>query len=94
MTDATTAWNDITIFHLRNHTSGIHNYTKFPNFAAFTTSTKTPEQQIAYFRDKPLNFKLGSDFEYNNSAYVLLGYLILYFSRQSIIRAVNVSRYT
>ena len=83
MTDAPSAWNEITIFHLLNHTSGIPNYTKFPDFTAFTTSTKTPEQQIAYFRDQPLKFKPGSDFEYNNSAYVLLGYLIEKLSGQS-----------
>ena len=83
MPDAPSAWSDVTIFHLLNHTSGIPNYTKFPDFAAFTTSAKTPEQQIAYFRDKPLKFKPGSDFEYNNSAYVLLGYLIEKLSTQS-----------
>ena len=83
MTDAPSAWNEVTIFHLLNHTSGIPNYTKFTDFAAFTTSAKTPEQQIAYFHDKPLNFKPGSDFEYNNSAYVLLGYLIEKLSGQS-----------
>lgn len=83
MPDAPSAWSEVTIFHLLNHTSGIPNYTKFPNFAAFTTSMKTPEQQIAYFRDRPLEFKPGSDFEYNNSAYVLLGYLIEKISGQS-----------
>ena len=81
--DAPSAWNEVTIFHLLNHTSGIPNYTKFPDFAAFASSAKTPEQQIAYFRDKPLKFEPGSDFEYNNSAYVLLGYLIEKLSGQS-----------
>lgn len=76
MPDAPAAWDKISIFHLLNHTSGIPNYTRFPDFAAFTTSAKTPEQQIAYFQDKPLEFKPGSNFEYNNSGYVLLGYLI------------------
>jgi len=83
MPDAPSAWRDVTIFHLLNHTSGIPNYTKFPDFSAFTTSTKTPEQQIAYFRDKELNFKPGQDYEYNNSAYVLLGYLIEKLGGQS-----------
>ena len=36
--DAPSAWNDVTIFHLLNHTSGIPNYTKFPDFTAFATS--------------------------------------------------------
>ena len=76
MVDAPSTWNKVTLFHLLNHTSGIPNYTSFPDFAAFTTSTKTPEQQIDFFRNKPLNFQPGTQFEYNNSGYVLLGYLI------------------
>ncbi|HCU6011433.1 TPA: serine hydrolase [Legionella pneumophila] len=83
MPDAPSAWDKVTLFHLLNHTSGIPSYTSFPDFAAFTTSTKTPEQQIEFFRNKPLNFQPGSNFEYNNSAYVLLGYLIEKISGQS-----------
>ena len=83
MADAPSDWNKVTLFHLLNHTSGIPNYTSFPDFAAFTTSTKTPEQQINFFRNKPLNFQPGSNFEYNNSGYVLLGYLIEKISGQS-----------
>ena len=83
MADAPSDWNKVTLFHLLNHTSGIPNYTSFPDFAAFTTSTKTPEQQIDFFRNKPLNFQPGSNFEYNNSGYVLLGYLIEKISGQS-----------
>ncbi len=83
MLDAPSTWNKVTLSHLLNHTSGIPNYTSFPDFAAFTTSTKTPEQQIDFFRNKPLNFQPGSNFEYNNSGYVLLGYLIEKISGQS-----------
>ena len=83
MLDAPSTWNKVTLFHLLNHTSGIPNYTSFPDFSAFTTSTKTPEQQIDFFRNKPLNFQPGSSFEYNNSGYVLLGYLIEKISGQS-----------
>ncbi|WP_367607687.1 serine hydrolase [Legionella sp. W05-934-2] len=83
MPNAPSAWDKVTLFHLLNHTSGIPSYTSFPDFAAFTTSTKTPEQQIEFFRNKPLNFQPGSNFEYNNSAYVLLGYLIEKISGQS-----------
>lgn len=83
MLDAPSTWNKVTLFHLLNHTSGIPNYTSFPDFSAFTKSTKTPEQQIDFFRNKPLNFQPGSSFEYNNSSYVLLGYLIEKISGQS-----------
>lgn len=83
MPDAPSAWDKVTLFHLLNHTSGIPSYTSFLDFAAFTTSTKTPEQQIEFFRNKLLNFQPGSNFEYNNSGYVLLGYLIEKISGQS-----------
>lgn len=83
MLDAPSTWNKVTLFHLLNHTSGIPNYTKFPGFEAFTTIPRTPTQQIDFFRDKPLNFQPGIDFEYNNSGYVLLGYLIEKISGQS-----------
>ncbi|MDF1756682.1 MAG: serine hydrolase [Legionellaceae bacterium] len=74
--DAPQAWDKVTIFHLLNHTSGIPNYTSFDDFSEFAKSTKTPKQQIDFFRNKSLNFQPGSNFEYNNSGYVLLGYLI------------------
>ncbi len=74
--DAPIAWNDITLFHLLTHTSGIPNYTRLPEFASVTTLAKTPEQQIDLFRHKPLVFQPGSNYEYCNSGYVLLGYLI------------------
>lgn len=74
--DAPPAWNNITIFNLLTHTSGIPNYTKFPDFISITTRAKTPEQQIELFRNKPLEFQPGSSYEYCNSGYVLLGYLI------------------
>lgn len=76
LVDAPLAWNNITIFNLLTHTSGIPNYTKFPDFISMTTSAKTPEQQIELFRNKPLEFQPGSSYEYCNSGYVLLGYLI------------------
>ena len=74
--DAPAAWNSITIFNLLTHTSGIPNYTKFPDFASMTTKKMTPEQQIELFRNKALEFQPGSNYEYCNSGYVLLGYLI------------------
>ena len=83
ITDAPSAWKEVTIFHLLTHTSGIPNYTRFPNFAAMTTTSKTPIEQIALFRNSPLNFLPGENFEYNNSGYVLLGYLIEQISGHS-----------
>ena len=83
MPDTPAAWNDIAIFNLLTHTSGIPNYTSFPDFALITKTTKAPEQQIDLFRDKPLDFQPGEGYAYNNSGYVLLGYLIERLSDQS-----------
>jgi CubicO group peptidase (beta-lactamase class C family) len=83
MRDAPTAWDAITIYNLMTHTSGIPNYTKFPEFASMTTITKKPEEQIELFRNKPLDFQPGTNYAYNNSGYVLLGYLIEIISEKS-----------
>ncbi len=73
-----TAWNEITIFHLLTHTSGIPNYTAFPDFNDFAATTKsvTPKQMIDLFINIPLHFKPGTKYDYCNSGYVILGYLI------------------
>jgi len=74
--DAPPAWDKITIFNLLTHTSGVPNYTSFPEYSALKATARTPEQLVASFRDKPLEFEPGNEMRYSNSGYVLLGYLI------------------
>ncbi|HAU0349436.1 TPA: serine hydrolase [Legionella pneumophila] len=81
--DTPSAWDTITIQNLLTHVSGIPNYTGFPEFVSMMTSKQTPEQLIERFRNKPLDFHPGSSYMYNNSGYVLLGYLIEIISNQS-----------
>ena len=76
-------WKYVKIFNLLNHTHGIPNYTQFPEFRAITACKKTPLEQIQLFIDKPLDFEPGTQYAYNNSGYVLLGYLIEVLSGQS-----------
>src|SRR5215510_6066852 len=76
-------WGRITIFNLLTHTSGIPDFTSFPDFSSKERLATTPENLIAWFRDKPLNFQPGERFEYTNSGYVLLGYLIERISGKS-----------
>jgi CubicO group peptidase (beta-lactamase class C family) len=76
MPDAPAAWDKITIFNLLTHTSGIPSFTGFPDYADSEAKTTTPEKLVARFRDKPLEFEPGSKWNYSNSGYVLLGYLI------------------
>jgi CubicO group peptidase (beta-lactamase class C family) len=83
MPDAPAAWDKITIFHLLTHTSGIPNFTGFPDFSSTEAFSTTPEKLVARFRDKPLDFQPGEKWNYSNSGYVLLGYLIEKISGQS-----------
>jgi CubicO group peptidase (beta-lactamase class C family) len=76
MSDAPATWDKITIFNLLTHTSGIPDFTGFPDNASLEPFATTPEQLVARFRDKPLEFQPGEGWNYSNSGYVLLGYLI------------------
>ena len=76
MPDAPAAWDKVTIFNLLTHTSGIPSFTGFPDYASTEAIATTPEKLVARFRDKPLEFQPGEKWNYSNSGYVLLGYLI------------------
>ena len=81
--DAPAAWEKITIFNLLTHTSGIPNFTSFPDYSSTEAIHTTPEKLVARFRDKPLDFQPSEKWSYSNSGYVLLGYLIEKISGQS-----------
>lgn len=76
-------WQPITLEHLLTHSSGIPDYTNFPDFVATWTQPTTPEELISRFKDMPLDFPPGSVFRYSNSGYVLLGYIIERVSGES-----------
>lgn len=76
MTEAPTAWEKITIYHLLTHTSGIPSFTSFPEYAKWEPFATTAAEAVARFRDKPLDFAPGEKWSYSNSGYLLLGYLI------------------
>lgn len=76
MPDAPAAWDKITIMNLLTHTSGIPNFTSFPEYPKWEPFSTTAEQLVAKFRDKPLDFAPGEKWNYSNSGFVLLTYLI------------------
>jgi CubicO group peptidase (beta-lactamase class C family) len=76
MPDAPAAWDKVTILHLLTHTSGIPSFTGFADYRKLQAFATTPPELVARFRDKPLEFQPGEKWAYNNSAYVLLTYLI------------------
>jgi CubicO group peptidase (beta-lactamase class C family) len=81
--DAPPAWDKVTIFNLLTHTSGIPSFTGFPDYASTEAIPTTPEKLVTRFRDKPLEFEPGEKWNYSNSGYVLLGYLIEKISGQA-----------
>lgn len=83
MPDAPATWDKVTIFHLLTHTSGIPSFTGFPDYRSTEAIPTTPEKLVARFRDKPLDFQPGEKWDYSNSGYVLLGYLIEKISGQN-----------
>jgi len=70
------AWAGITIRHLLTHVSGIPNFTEFSDNDRYERLPMTPLATIARFRDKPLDFTPGQRFNYSNSGYLLLGYIV------------------
>ena len=74
--DAPAAWQDVTVFHLLTHTSGIPSFTGFKEYNTAKLSASTPEKIMAEVRDRPLEFTPGEKFTYSNSGYLLLGYII------------------
>ncbi|WP_166922034.1 serine hydrolase domain-containing protein [Flavobacterium poyangense] len=66
----------ITIHHLLTHTSGIKDFTKMKSLWDIAQKEMTPKMMVDFFKNEPVDFLPGEKFEYNNSGYVLLGYII------------------
>ena len=76
-------WQDISIHHLLTHTSGIPDFTDFPDYDTTRATPSSPLQTIARFKDRPLDFKPGEQWSYSNSGYIVLGYIIEQVSGES-----------
>jgi CubicO group peptidase (beta-lactamase class C family) len=94
MPNAPAAWDKITIFHLLTHTSGIPSFTGFSDYESHEAQAMTPGKLVEWFRDKPLEFEPGTKWNYSNSGYVLLGYLIEKISGESYSEFVQQNIFT
>lgn len=83
LSDCPAAWQQITIHHLLTHTSGIPDYTDFPDWLQTRGQLAPYTSTIARFKDKPLDFPPGEKYKYSNSGYVLLGLIIERVSGQT-----------
>lgn len=67
---------NITIHHLLTHTSGIKDFTKMSGLTRIAQKEMSPKMMVDFFKNEPADFAPGEKFDYNNSGYVLLGYII------------------
>lgn len=74
--DYPTHGHHITIEHLLTHTSGIQSYTDMKDFGEIMRKDMKPEELVAHFKNQPMEFAPGTKWNYNNSGYFLLGYII------------------
>lgn len=68
----------ITIENLLTHTSGIMDYTNADTShnPYIEREDFTPERIIGYFKNTPLEFEPGTKYNYSNSGYLLLAYIV------------------
>ena len=66
----------ITIENLLQHRSGIHNLTNEEEYMQYYTQTKTEKDLINIIKNYKSDFNPGIKFEYSNSNYILLGFIL------------------
>ena len=66
----------VTIHMLLNHTSGIADYTSLAAFWPKAILPLSRDSMIAIFKYAPYDFSPGTNWNYSNSGYFLLGYII------------------
>ncbi len=74
------AWHSVTLAELLNHTSGLPDYIKNPEFLeAFKADpqmTLTPNQLLGYVANEPLLFPPGSRYDYSDSDNIVIGLMV------------------
>lgn len=81
--------DSITVHHLLTHTSGLPNYTSFPDYRDIMRKGASPEELVKFFADSTLQFHPGERFSYSNSGYALLGYIMETITGESYADLLN-----
>jgi len=66
----------ITIEQLLKHRSGIFNFTEIPGENQWEQTFHTEEEFIGFFVNEKSNFDPNTDYEYSNTNYALLGFIL------------------
>jgi CubicO group peptidase (beta-lactamase class C family) len=69
-------WAGVTVRHLLTHTSGIADYQQLPDYDKTRRLFTDAESFIRRVKAEPMHFPPGRRFEYSNTNYILLGYII------------------
>ncbi len=73
----------VTIHHLLSHTSGIPSITELPNILEIQRQASFPQQTMKYFNQLQFNFPPGTDCEYSDSGFIILGAIIEAITKKS-----------
>ena len=88
--DYPTQGKTITIEDLLTHTSGIKNYTGVSKWTKQLRRTDlTPKELVDFFKNEPMDFSPGEEYRYDNSGYILLGYIIELVSGKTYAQYIN-----
>lgn len=68
--------DQITIEHLLRHRSGLVNVTNVPEYSEYYTENVTHGQMLDRIKRYGTSFEPGEKFEYSNTGYILLGYIV------------------
>ncbi len=79
--------NEVTIYQLLTHTSGIHDYNSQPNLDV--SKPITPQALLDLIKKLPYDFKPGERYLYSNSGYFILGYIVSQLSGKTLSEYLN-----
>jgi D-alanyl-D-alanine carboxypeptidase len=79
----------ITIDQLLSHRSGLHSLTADPAYLGYLTQPKTQAELLAIMANYQPDFEPGAKFDYSNSNYIVLGYLVEKLGKQPYAQALQ-----
>jgi D-alanyl-D-alanine carboxypeptidase len=79
----------ITIDQLLSHRSGLHNITADGAYLGYMTQPKVQAELLTIMSNYPPDFEPGAKFDYSNSNYIVLGYIVEKLGKQPYAQALQ-----
>ena len=76
--------DEVSVYQLLTHTSGIHSFTNRPDFMDNVTAKTSTEEVLKLIMSDEYDFNPGEKWMYNNSAYFILGHIVEIVSGKSL----------